>query len=90
MISYRLLRVLRLLPLWKNQIERGHKNPSLKSLTKIADALGVPVAVLMSDSRREIQVDEGDVLRRELLALTQGKSPDELRKLVDLARVLFR
>lgn len=71
-------------------IERGTKNPSLKSLTKIADALGVPVAQLMADSRREIQIDATDVLRRELLALTQGKSPDELRKLIEIARVLFR
>ena len=71
-------------------IERGTKNPSLKSLTKIADALGVPVAQLMADSRREIQVDAADVLRRELLALTQGRSEEELRKLIDAARALFR
>jgi transcriptional regulator with XRE-family HTH domain len=69
-------------------IERGTKNPSLKSLTKIADALGVPVAQLMGDSRREIQVDTTDVLRRELLALTQGRSEQELRKIVRLVRVM--
>jgi transcriptional regulator with XRE-family HTH domain len=89
MIGYRLLRVLSLLPSWKKQIERGHKNPSLKSLTKIADALGVPVAVLMSNSRREIQVDAADVLRRELLALTQGRSEKELRKVVKVVRAVL-
>jgi transcriptional regulator with XRE-family HTH domain len=75
-------------PSYIAQIERGHKNPSLKSLTKIADALGVPVAVLIADSRREIQVDAADVLRRELLALTQGRSEQELRKIVRLVRVM--
>ena len=71
-------------------VERGTRTLSFKSLTKIADALGVPVAQLMADGRREIQVDAADALRRELLALTQGKSPDELRKLIEIARVLFR
>jgi transcriptional regulator with XRE-family HTH domain len=71
-------------------IERGTRNPSLKSLIKIADALGVPVAQLMGDSRREIQVDESDVLRRELLALTKGRSPAELRKAIAIVRVLFQ
>ncbi len=58
--------------------------------TKIADALGVPVTVLMGDTKREIQVDATDVLRRELLALTQGRGEEELRKLIDWTRVLFR
>jgi transcriptional regulator with XRE-family HTH domain len=61
-------------------IERGQRQPSLKSLTKIADALGVPVAVLMSDSRREIQVDKADVLRREVLTLMQGLNAEDLQK----------
>jgi hypothetical protein len=50
--------------------------------------LGVPVAQLMGDSRQEIQVDTTDVLRRELLALTQGRSEQELRKIVKLVRVM--
>lgn len=76
-------------PSYVGHIERGTKNPSLKSLTKIAEALGVPVAQLMGDSRREIQVEETDVLRRELLALTKGRSSAELRKLIALARLLL-
>jgi hypothetical protein len=51
--------------------------------------LGVPVAVLMSNSRREIQVDAADVLRRELLALTQGRSEKELRKVVKVVRAVL-
>ncbi len=69
-------------------IERGQRQPSLKSLTKIADALGVPVAQLMGDTQRKIQVDMADVLRRELLTLTQGLSEEDLQKMVKVMKVL--
>jgi transcriptional regulator with XRE-family HTH domain len=69
-------------------VERGRRQPSLKFLTKIADALGVPVAVLMGDTRREIRVDAADLLRRELLTLTQGLSAEELQKIVKVVKVV--
>jgi transcriptional regulator with XRE-family HTH domain len=64
------------------QVERGEKNPSLKSLTKIANALGVAVAQLMGEGGQAIQIVPEDVLRREMLALTQGLSEEELRRTV--------
>lgn len=46
------------------------RNPRLDTVTKIAEALGVPVSLLFEEKG-------GDDLKNEILALVAGMSPDE-------------
>jgi transcriptional regulator with XRE-family HTH domain len=71
------------------EVERGNKSPTFSTLIKIADALGVRVADLVSGDVKTIVLDERDVLRKELLSLMKGKSPKTLRKVVKVVRTML-
>ena len=71
-------------------VERGERVPSLKFLLAVADALEVPAASLLSDALPHTDFPTEDLLLHELLQLAQGQSPERLRLVIELAKVVFR
>lgn len=67
------------------QIERGAKNPSLESLIKIANALGVTVDYLLVDVSEARQ----DFLVNELVALAKDRNADEIRLMLNINRLVI-
>lgn len=66
------------------QVERGEKNPSLETLVSIANSLGVTVDYLLQE---EVKV-EPDSLINELISITKGKSPEEIRLMLNVCRII--
>jgi transcriptional regulator with XRE-family HTH domain len=78
-------------PSYVGQIERGYRYPSLKALTQIAHALSVPLTHLLDDDIvTPVTVERQEILWKELRAVMKGRSPQDLRKLVALARLVFQ
>jgi transcriptional regulator with XRE-family HTH domain len=67
-------------------VERGRAIPSVKSLSKIAEALGVSLAELFRfpDSGEELSPSEK--LIRELSWLLKDKPPEDIQLIVDISR----
>ena len=60
-------------------IERGERNPSLKSIEKIANALNVDIGELLVFQPKEKPASMEDALRSEINELLKRKSQRELR-----------
>lgn len=66
------------------QIERGAKNPSLESIIKIANALGVSLDYILRDVT---EVRENKLLD-ELVSVAGGRNPDEIRLLLNINKLV--
>jgi len=60
-------------------IERGERNPSLKSVEKIANALNVDIGELLFSQPKEKPASTEDTIRSEINELLKRKSQNELR-----------
>ena len=65
-----------------SRIETGAATPTLESLRRIADALGVQIGELFRFQKGEAQ--EGRELLRQVERLLKGRRPEELRMFRDL------
>ncbi|MFQ3675525.1 MAG: helix-turn-helix transcriptional regulator [Endomicrobiia bacterium] len=61
-------------------IESGKKVCSIKSLQKIANALKVPVFLLLQTNDKQVEYLQYDLLTQKLISLVKNK-PDKLKKL---------
>lgn len=68
-------------------IERGRSSPTVDTLFRITQALGVELSEFFDPTIPEI--GRYDKERRELWAQLKGKKPDEIRAVSQLAQVLF-
>ena len=64
--------------------ERGEKSLSLKSLARVADALGVDLAWLVRQQQSETGQAESEGLVEELIGLVRDLRPDDLRHVIEL------
>jgi transcriptional regulator with XRE-family HTH domain len=68
------------------QVERGEKLPSLRTLKKLAEAMHTSVDFFLEEQAPyDPHLDD---LRRELLALLQGCSHQEMKLIVEIVRLL--
>lgn len=67
--------------------ERGEKSLSLKSLSRVAQALGVDVAWLVREEESRTGEPESEELIEELVDLLRDLRPEELRHIVRLVEV---
>lgn len=67
-------------------VERGEQSPTLNVLRRLAAGLDVDLRVLV-DVEDEI---DAKLLRAELLEMVRGASDDDLRRLVQLAKIAIR
>lgn len=67
-------------------VERGERNLSLSCIEKIAKGLGVDIGELFlwGDIQRK-----ASFLKKELINLLKGRSPDEIEKLRKIIKILF-
>lgn len=70
-------------PTYLGQIERGEKEPSLKTLIRIADALNTSTSYLLSRESKHPKAIE------ELIGLLDGRSKKDVETLSKIAEVLF-
>ena len=66
--------------------ERGEKSLSLKSLARVADALGVDLAWLVRRQESETGQAQSEGLVEELIGLVGDLQPDGLRHIVELVK----
>ncbi len=69
-----------------SKILRSDGNPNLQNMQKIADALDVPLFVLLIDEKSPPS-DDGE-LRREVAKLLSALSPEDLHQMLDYAAFL--
>jgi transcriptional regulator with XRE-family HTH domain len=73
-----------------SRIERGDRAPSLESLEKIAEALGIDPAELLNLRGKELKaLSEGPPECLELWNLLKDRKRTEIKKVFDIARILL-
>ena len=71
-----------------SRIERGDRAPSLESLEKIAEALGIDPAELLNFSGKELKaLAEGPPECLELWNLLKNKKRDQIKKVYEIAKI---
>lgn len=73
-----------------SQIERGIRRPSLKALTRIADALSIPVACLLEREGHETGSEQKDLLLREIGELLKGREVADMVLALDIVKAVIR
>ena len=73
-----------------SRIERGNRAPSLESLASIATALGVEPSQLLNFRGKELKaLAEGPSECLELWNLLKDRQRNEVRKVIEIARILL-
>jgi transcriptional regulator with XRE-family HTH domain len=73
-----------------SRIERGDRAPSLESLEKIAEALGIDPAELLNFKGKEFKaLAEGPQECLELWNLLKNKKRDQIKKIYDIAKIVL-
>ena len=73
-----------------SRIERGDRAPSLESLEKIAEALGIDPAELLNFSGKElVALAEGPPECLELWNLLKKKKRDQIKMIYDIAKIVL-
>ena len=73
-----------------SRIERGERAPSLESLANIASALGVEPTELLNFNGKEFKaLTEGPPENLELWNLLRTKKRDQIRKIYEIAKIVF-
>lgn len=70
---------------YMGRIERGERNITVKTLVKIANALGTTVDYLLIDA---VKIDE-DALIKQWFQLTADRSDKEKQMAIDVVKVMF-
>jgi transcriptional regulator with XRE-family HTH domain len=72
------------------RIEKGDRAPALKSLEKIAEALGIDPAEILNFKGKEFKaLTEGPQECLELWNLLKNKKRDQIKKLSDIAKIIL-
>ena len=72
-----------------SRIERGDRAPSLESLEKVAEALGVDPAELLNFKGKELKaLAEGPPECLELWNLLRNKKRDQIKKIYEIAKIV--
>ena len=79
-------------------IERGARNPSIESLVKIANGIGVDVGEIFRGgkggtvvaARNSVRNDDAYKLSRSIIALLKDKSPETRRFIVAMVKKLSK
>jgi len=73
-----------------SRIERGDRAPSLESLEKIAEALGVDPADLLNFKGKELKaLAEAPPECLELWNLLKNKKRDQIKKVYEIAKIIL-
>lgn len=73
-----------------SRIERGERSPSLESIEKIAMALNVNPSQLLNFEGQIFEVlAEGSLEALAVLNLLKGKRPKQIRKVLDITRIVL-
>ena len=73
-----------------SRIERGDRAPSLESLEKIAEALGIDPAELLNFRGKEFRaLAEGPPECLELWNFLKNKKRDQIKKVYEIAKIIF-
>jgi len=73
-----------------NRIEKGDRAPSLKSLEKIAEALGIDPAEILNFKGKQLKtLSEGQQECLKIWKLLKNKKPDQIKKIYDIAKVVL-
>ena len=73
-----------------SRIERGDRSPSFDSIEKISNALNAPLWQLFNFGNEEIaSLAEAAHESLELWRLLRGKKPNQVRKILDTARIFL-
>jgi transcriptional regulator with XRE-family HTH domain len=73
-----------------SRIERGDRAPSLESLEKIAEALGIDPGELLNFKGKEFKaLAEGPPECLELWNLLKNKKRDQIKKIYDIAKIVL-
>jgi len=73
-------------PKYLGEIERGLKSPTVGVVRNLADALAVPVCLLLSTQACPCKDNNGT---RDIAMLLAGKRGKEVRKVIKLIKVIF-
>ena len=72
-----------------SRIERGDRAPSLESLEKIAEALGIDLAELLNFKGKELKaLADGPPECLEMWNLLRNKKRDQIKKIFDMAKLV--
>lgn len=72
-----------------SRIERGERTPSLESMESISRVLGVEPMELLNFQGRELEaLAEGPVETLELWSLLRNKKRDQVKKLIEIAKIV--
>ena len=73
-----------------SRIERGDRAPSLESLEKISEALGIEPAELLNFKGKEFKaLAEGPPESLDLWNLLRNKKRDQIKKIHDIAKIVL-
>lgn len=74
-----------------NRIEKGDRAPSLESLEKIAQALGIDLAEILNFKGKRLKtLAEGQQGCLKIGKLLKNKRPDQIKKIYNIAKVVLR
>lgn len=85
MTQEKLAEVIELSAVYISQIETGIRKPSLETIIKVANALGVTLDCLVSES---ITINEDDKIN-EILVILKGRTKEELSLASDTIRTVL-
>jgi len=73
-----------------SRIERGERTPSLETMESISRVLGVEPMELLNFQGKELEaLSEGPVENLELWNFLRNKKRDQIKKLIDIAKIVF-
>lgn len=69
-------------------IERGSKNPTIRTLGQICDALHLPLSEFFRIQESEASVSEDDIYLNQLRTIFEAASSDEKKAILQIASII--